>query len=274
MKVAWKGIISLGLVKVPVHLYRATGEHGIQLRQIHETDGGIVKQKRFCESEQKEIPYQEVSKGYEVAPGVVVKLTQEDLSALRTPSEKKIEIFSFINLSRIDPLMFSAAYYIGPSGRPAVKPYTLLRSALKDARKVAVTKVTLWSRETPAIVRIHADVLLLHTLHWPDEIRPTLGIAPAVEESVTKKEIDEAKLLVEELSRDFDLRSLEDEYQERLQRVISARLQGLEVSYAGSASAPSVGEIDLSPLLEESVQRARRINKASREDSGRRRKKL
>ncbi|MEU5973221.1 Ku protein [Streptomyces sp. NPDC047315] len=257
MRATWKGAISFGLVTIPVQLFTATEEHDLPLRQVHVQDGSRVRMRRFCEAEDKEIPYAEVARGYEAPDGSMITLTDEDLADLPLPSKKVIDVLAFVDAEAIDPLMLSKAYYVGSTDRSAAKPYALLRDALAQAGQIAVTKIALRSREALAVLRVRDDTLVLQTCLWPDEVRPAAGIAPEGEAAIRPQELKMARSLMDTLSEDFDLDSLHDEYQEALRLVVEAKLQGVEPPHEAEA-APNGGKvIDLMAALESSVRAAK-----------------
>ncbi|GGO95919.1 non-homologous end joining protein Ku [Wenjunlia tyrosinilytica] len=257
MRSIWKGIISFGLVSVPVQLFSAIQEHRVPLHQVHADDGGRIRLRRVCEEEGKEIPYQEIAKGYEAPDGRTVILTDEDLAQLPLPSKKTIDVLAFVDEDTIDPIMFSTPYYVGSADRAGAKPYTLLREALVDAGQVAVTKVTLRTRESLAVLRVHDDVLVLQTMLWPDEVRPASEAAPEGDTKVRPQELKMARSLMDTLSEGFDLGELHDEYQEALQQVVEARLQGVEPPREAEEVPAASNVIDLMSALRDSVKSVR-----------------
>ncbi|MGW2545808.1 non-homologous end joining protein Ku [Kitasatospora sp. NPDC001574] len=257
MQTTWKGTISFGLVSIPVHLYSATQEHDVPLHQVHAKDGGRVRMKRYCEQEAKEVPYAEIAKGYESPDGRTVTLTDEDLADLPLPSKKIIDVLAFVDAAEIDPLMFSKAYYVGVADKAAAKPYALLRDALVESGQIAVTKIALRTRESPAVLRVHDGTLVLQTCIWPDEVRPAAGIAPEEEVTVRPQELKMARSLMETLSEDFDLGQLHDDYQKALQQVIEARLQGVEVPHEEEPGEAPDNVIDLMEALRSSLRQAK-----------------
>jgi len=253
MRTTWKGSISFGLVTVPVQLYSATEEHDVPLHQVHAKDGSRVRMKRFCEAEGKEIPYQEIVRGYESPDGRSITLTDEDLADLPLPSKKVIDVLAFVDADAIDPLMFSKPYYVGVADRAAAKPYVLLRDALAESGQIAVTKIALRSRESLAVLRVYGDTLVLQTCIWPDEVRPAVDIAPQDDVKVRPQELKMARSLMETLSEDFDLAELHDEYQHALQQVVEARLQGVEPPHGEVTPATGAEVIDLMSALQASI---------------------
>ncbi|MEV7598604.1 Ku protein [Kitasatospora sp. NPDC089797] len=257
MQTTWKGTISFGLVSIPVHLYSATQEHDVPLHQVHAKDGGRVRMKRYCEREEKEVPYAEIAKGYESPDGRTVTLSDEDLADLPLPSKKIIDVLAFVDAAEIDPLMFSKAYYVGVADKAAAKPYALLRDALVESGRIAVTKIALRTRESPAVLRVHDGVLVLQTCIWPDEVRPAAGIAPEEDVTVRPQELRMARSLMDTLSEDFDLSQLHDDYQQALQQVITARLEGVELPHEEEADAAPDNVIDLMEALRSSLKQAK-----------------
>ncbi|MBV2155260.1 Ku protein [Kitasatospora sp. SUK 42] len=257
MQTTWKGTISFGLVSIPVHLYSATQEHDVPLHQVHAKDGGRVRMRRYCEREEREVPYAEIAKGYESPDGRTVTLTDEDLADLPLPSKKIIDVLAFVEADEIDPLMFSKAYYVGVADKAAAKPYALLRDALVESGRIAVTKIALRTRESPAVLRVHDGTLVLQTCIWPDEVRPAAGIAPEEDVTVRPQELKMARSLMDTLSEDFDLAQLHDDYQQALQQVITARLEGVEVPHEEEPGEAPDNVIDLMEALRSSLKQAR-----------------
>lgn len=258
MRSMWKGIVSFGLVSIPVQLYSATQEHSVPLHQVHAKDGSRIRMRRVCEEEGEEVPYRDIAKGYEAPDGRTVVLSDEDLANLPLPSKKTIDVLAFVDADTIDPLMFSNAYYVSTADRSGAKPYTLLRQALEETGQIAVTKVTLRTRESLAVLRVHEDVLVLQTMLWPDEVRPAAQAAPDGDVQVRPQELKMALSLMATLSEGFELSGLHDEYQEALQQVVEARLQGVEPPQEEAEAADEGNVIDLMAALRGSVKAARR----------------
>ncbi|MFF7676214.1 Ku protein [Actinacidiphila glaucinigra] len=248
----WKGAIGFGLVSIPVKLYAATEEHGVSLHQVHAEDGGRIRMKRFCEKEGKEVPYAEIAKGYEDESGRTVVLTDEDLADLPLPSKKLIDVLAFVDADDIDPLSLSRAYYVGAE-TAAAKPYVLLREALSSSGKAAVTKIALRTRESLALLRVHEDVLVLHTMYWPDEVRAAEGLAPPEKVTVRPQELKMARSLMDTLSEDFDLESMHDEYQHAMDELVAARLEGEPVPEMAEVTAAPDNVVDLMAALQASI---------------------
>ncbi|RKE17185.1 Ku protein [Streptomyces sp. TLI_171] len=258
-QVTWKGVITFGLVSVPVQLYAATEEHsGPSLHQVHAKDGSRIRMKRFCEAEGKEVPYSEIAKGHESPDGRQVVLNDEDLAELPLPSKKVVDVLAFVPAESIDPLMYSKAYYVGTADKAPAKPYVLLRDALRESGQIAVTKVTMRTRESLAVLRVHDDTLVLQTCLWPDEVRSAEGMAPDENVTVRPQELKMARSLMDTLSEDFDLSALHDEYQAALQELIDAKLAGVETPHLEErADSGEADVIDLMAVLRSSVKAAK-----------------
>ncbi|MFF5762138.1 Ku protein [Streptomyces tanashiensis] len=258
MRSIWNGAISFGLVSIPIKLVNATESRSVSFRQIHTEDGGRVRYKKVCELDGEEVPQAEIGKAYEDADGTMIPITDEDLAALPLPTAKTIEIVAFVPAGQIDPLQMDAAYYLSANGVPAAKPYTLLREALKRSDRVALAKYALRGRERLGMLRVVDDVIAMHGLLWPDEIRAPEGVAPETPVTVREAELDLADALMATLG-EVDISTLHDDYRTAVEEMIAAKAAGGE-----GVAPPSTGEetgggrvIDLMAALENSVRAAR-----------------
>ncbi|MGV9787780.1 non-homologous end joining protein Ku [Streptomyces sp. NPDC003435] len=255
MRSIWNGAISFGLVSIPIKLVNATESHAVSFRQVHSEDNGRIRYRKVCELEDREVTQSEIGKAYEGADGEMIPITEDDLSHLPLPTARTIEIVAFVPAERIDPLQMDAAYYIAAAGAPAAKPYTLLREALKRSHKVAIAKFALRGRERLGMLRVVGDVIVLHGLLWPDEVRAPEGVAPDVDVTVRDQELDLADALMDTLG-EVDLDDLHDEYREALEEVIAAKAAG-ETPPETPAPAEGGKVLDLMAALEKSVREAR-----------------
>ncbi|MGW0779541.1 non-homologous end joining protein Ku [Streptomyces sp. NPDC002913] len=254
MRSIWNGSISFGLVSIPVKLMNATENHSISFRQIHVADGGRIRYHKVCELDEEEIPASETVKAYEDADGTVIPVTDEDLASLPLPTAKTIEIEGFVPASAIDPLQLDSAYYLSANGVPAAKPYALLREALRRSGKVAVAKYALRGRERLGMLRVVDDVIAMHGLLWPDEIRAPEGVAPDSGVKIRDAELDLADALMNTLG-DADLDALRDDYREAVEELVTAKAAGEPVGEA-EGEEPEGKVIDLMAALESSVRAA------------------
>ncbi|MFH8685724.1 Ku protein [Streptomyces anulatus] len=257
MRSIWNGAISFGLVSIPIKLVNATENHSISFRQIHLADGGRIRYRKVCELDEEEVSGGEIGKAYEDADGTMIPITDEDLAQLPLPTAKTIEIVAFVPADRIDPLQMDAAYYLSANGVPAAKPYTLLREALRRSNRVAVAKYALRGRERLGMLRVVDDVIAMHGLLWPDEIRAPQDAAPDGDITVRDAELDLADALMDTLG-EVDMDSLHDDYREAVEELVAAKAAGEIVLPAEPEDTGDGKVIDLIAALENSVRAARK----------------
>jgi DNA end-binding protein Ku len=258
VRAIWKGAVSFGLVSVPVKLYAATESHDISFRQVHAKDGGRIKYQRVCSIDGEEVPYADIAKGYETEDGQMVILDDDDLAELPASSSREISVEKFVPADQIDPMWLEKSYYLEPD-KAAAKPYALLREAIKEADRMAVVTVSLRTRMTTAVLRVHDDVIVMQTMMWPDEIRePKFAGLDAADMDVKPNELKMAKMLVETLAGDYDPDDFEDDYQQAVEALVQTKLEGGEVTRT-EQEKPSGGEVvDLLAALQKSVDAARK----------------
>jgi DNA end-binding protein Ku len=264
MRSIWKGSISFGLVSIAVKLYSATEEKDVAFHQVHRTDGGRIRYKRTCTVCGEEVAYNDIAKGYELADGDMVVLTDDDLAELPLTTSREIDVLQFVPLEQVDPIYFSKSYYLEPDPK-ATKAYVLLRDTLEESGKVAIVKVALRRRESLATLRVREGVLTMETMLWPDEIREPafdfLGESP----EVRRQELAMAASLVESLSGDFDPAEYTDQYREALDSVIQAKIEGRDLVPAPDTADSGGGGtvVDLVAALQASIDAAKRGRSAS-----------
>lgn len=256
MRSIWNGAISFGLVSIPIKLVNATENHSVSFRQVHLPDGGRIRYRKVCELDGEEVTAADIGKAYEDADGSMIPITDEDLGSLPLPTAKTIEIVAFVPADTIDPLQMDTAYYLSANGVPAAKPYTLLREALKRSRKVALAKYALRGRERLGMLRVVDDVIAMHGLLWPDEIRAPEEAAPEGDVSVRDAELDLADALMNTLG-DVDMDSLHDDYREAVEELIAAKASGESLEPPESDGSGDGKVIDLLAALESSVRAAK-----------------
>src|SRR5690348_16144602 len=274
MRSLWAGAISFGMVVIPVKLYAATEQRDVAFRQVHREDGGRIQFRRVCSVDGQEVPYADVAKGYELATGDVVVLTDDDLKELPLATAKRIDVLRCAPAGQLDPILANKAYYLEPE--PAgVRAYVLFRDALERSGRVAVAKVAIRQREALAALRVREDVLVLETLLWPDEIRTPDFKFLDENVDVRSQELKMAASLIDTMTEDFDPSAYRDAYREALEALFQAKIEGNEVVRPDgpgiSADRPS-GPADLTETLRASVAaaKANRANDA-KEASGARR---
>ena len=259
MRAIWKGAVSFGLVSINVKLYPATEEKDIRFHQVHRTDGGRIRYKRVCSVDGEEVSYDDVAKGFD-AGGEMIVLDDADFAELPLSTSHTIEVLEFVPATQVDPILYARSYYLEPDEN-ATKPYVLLRDALAGSDRVAVVKVALRQREQLAVLRVRDDVLVMHTMLWPDEIRKPEFEFLDEDVRVRQQELTMARSLIESMTTDFQPEEFSDDYRSALQQVIDAKIAGREIMTPQPAEERQAA--DLMAALRASVERARAHQKGS-----------
>jgi DNA end-binding protein Ku len=258
MRAMWKGSVSFGLVSIPIQLYAATENKNVSLRQVHEADGGRIQYKRFCTVDGQEVPYAEIAKGYELPDGEMVVITDAEMAELPLPTQRTIDVLEFVPLESIDPIQYDRTYYLEPQ-KNAVKPYLVLRDALHKSSQVAVAKVAVRQRESMAVLRVHADVLVMTTILWPDEVRePDFPFLRDDPPQIRPQELTMAGSLIDSLAEPvFEPEKYRDQYREALEQMIEAKVAGEETAKPAAVTAKA-DVVDLMAALQASVDAAKK----------------
>lgn len=256
----WSGSLSFGLVNVPVKVVSATRQKDVRFNLLHEKDGGRIDMKRFCTIEEKEVPYEEIAKGWKVGPDEYVMVHDEDFATIAAEKTDQIEILDFVDSSEIDPIYYEKPYYLVPE-KGAGKAYGLLVEAMRRQGRVAIAKVVMRQKERLVAVRVIEDVLAMTTLLFHDEVIATRDLE---EEKATAKaktapverEIEMAEKLIESLTTEFKPDKYRDEYRERVLEMLEAKAEGK--TYSSPAPSPVKRPKDLVEALQASLEAARR----------------
>ncbi|MEU0537516.1 Ku protein [Amycolatopsis tolypomycina] len=263
MRAMWKGSVSFGLVSIPIQMYAATENKNVSLRQVHEADGGRIQYKRFCTIDGQEVPYAEIAKGYELPDGEMVVITDAEMAELPLSTQRTIDVLEFVPLESIDPIQYDRTYYLEPQ-KNAVKPYVVLRDALHKSSQVAIAKVAVRQRESMAVLRVHADVLVMTTMLWPDEVRePDFPFLRDDPPQIRPQELTMAGSLIDSLAEPvFEPEKYHDHYREALEQMIEAKVAGDETTKPAAVTAKS-DVVDLMAALQASVDAAKKSRQAA-----------
>jgi DNA end-binding protein Ku len=260
----WKGVVSFGMVSIPVRLYNATESSAkVSFRQLCPDHRAPVNYKRWCAEGDHEVSFGEILKGYEVGKDRYVIINDKDLDNLPLATAHSIDIQEFVPADEIEPgLYFKNAYYMEPE-ELGKKPYQLLRKALEATGRMAVAKIALRDREHLCALHSTGPGLLMNTLNWPDEIRSTEGLKGLDGDvKINPKELEMAKALIESLADSFDPSRYKDEYKEAVMRVVQAKIDGEVIE---APAAPQTAKVmDLMEALRASVAAAKK-SRATRE---------
>lgn len=250
----WNGVVSFGMVSIPVRLYPATSSQDIAFNELHTKCHGRLKRIRWCPIDKYEVPADEVVKGYEYAKGQYVEMSDEDFEDLPIPSKHTVALDTFVKSEEIDPVYYDTSYVLEPE-EIGKKPYVLLMHALKKKQMIAVGHITIRKKEQLCVLRAEKGNLMLETLYYADELRVDLG-KELPDVKITEAEEKMAESLVELSVGEFDAKEYKDAYREALLKVIEAKLEGKHVVSAPTPEATQV--TDLMEALRQSVEAAKR----------------
>ena len=255
----WTGAISFGLVTVPVRLYSAVNRKTVRFHQLSGKTGTRVAQKRVDSQTQEEVPYEEIVKGYELAPDRYVVIEPGELEALQPEKSRSIEIEDFVELSQIDPIFYDHPYYLAP-GPGGAKPYRLLLEAMRETGKVAIARVVIRGKEQLVAIRPMGDVLGMATKLFADEIldpNRLEELPDSAEAKTNKREVDIAKQLVGSLAGDFKPDRYRDSYREQVLELIERKAHGEQIAVQPPPEEVSPPAPDLMSALKASLDAVR-----------------
>ncbi|MFJ8146433.1 Ku protein [Streptomyces sp. NPDC096048] len=254
----WTGVITFGLVSVPVGLFTATQDHTVHFHQLQRGTSDRIRNRRVNERTGEEVGPGDIVKGYEVGEGEYVVVEPEELDEIAPGRSQTLEITDFVDLDRIAPVYFGRTYYVAPRGKEYLKVYELLRTALAEAGKVGVATFVMRNRQYLTALRAEDEVLMLQTLHWADEVRDPVEELPELPEGRAGrgKELDMAMRLVDALSGPWDPARYHDTYQEKVRELVRAKAEGKEVAVAEEAPR-ATNVVDLMEVLQGSLEQAK-----------------
>ena len=253
----WTGAISFGLVNVPVKLVTAVSQKDVRFHQLHGKDHSRIQQRRWNPTLEEEVPFEELVKGYEIAPNRYVIIEPGELESLDPKASRTIDIEEFVDLDQIDPVYFDKPYYLLPD-KGAEKAYALLVDAMTRTNKVALARFVMRTKQYLAAVRATEGALVLSTMNYADEVvsLSDLNGLPRELPEVTDRELAMATQLVESLSADFEPSKYTDTYREKVMALIEAKAEG-EVVVHGPADEEPAKVLDLMAALEASLKAAK-----------------
>ncbi|MET9351878.1 Ku protein [Streptomyces sp. NPDC006617] len=265
----WTGVITFGLVSVPVGLFTATEDHTVHFHQLQRGTSDRIRNRRVNERTGKEVDADDIVKGYEVSEGEYVVVEPEELDEIAPGRSRTLEITDFVDLDRIEPVFFGRTYYLAPRGKEYLKVYELLRTALADTGKAGVATFVMRNRQYLTALRAEDRVLLLQTLHWADEVRDPVEELPELpSDRVGRgKELDMALRLVDALSGDWEPARYRDTYQEKVRELVRAKAEGEEVAVAEEAPG-ATNVVDLMEVLRGSLEQAKGKGKGKSTGTG------
>ena len=251
MRAIWKGALSFGLVNIPVHMYTASREKEFSFVMLHKKDMSQIRYARICKAEEKEVPWDEIVKGYEIDKGEYVVLEDQDFEKANLKKTKSIEIISFIDADEVDSVYYVKPYYLEPE-KNAGNAYTLLREALKKSKKVGLARYILHNREHLAVLKVHDNILIINELRYQNELIKAEDLKIPASNKSNGKELDIAIQLIDQLTSKFTPQKFKDTYSEEIKQIIKQKSKGRLVQPKGQEPKPTK-VYDLMSLLQASV---------------------
>ena len=260
----WKGSISFGLVNIPIALYPATRREEFKFRLLRKSDLSPVSYKRVAEKDGKEVPWDQIVKGYEYEKGKYVVLKDEDFERVDLEATQTVDIQDFVDQEEIDPIFFYKPYYLEPQ-KGGDKAYALLRDALKDSNKVGIAKVVIKTRQYLAGVKPEDGVLVLELMHFADELADPGKLHVSKKTEVGKLEMNMAKSLIDSMSSKWNPEKYRDDYREALMEVIEEKVEagGKEIEEKPKKARKPTKVIDLVSVLQKSLEQTGGKKKAT-----------
>jgi len=254
MRPTWKGSISFGLVYIPISVYPATREEKLSFRQLRKTDLSPIKYKKVAEADMKEVPADQIVKGYEYEKGRYIIMSDEDFEKVRIESTHSIDITDFVDLDDVDPKFFYKPYFL-EAQKGGEKAYALLHKALSGTGKIGIAKVVIANREYLAAVKPDGLFLVLELMHFASEVlTPEELNRPKTE--LNDKELKMANALIESMSSDWQPEKYRDEYRDAVMEIIENKAKNKQVPAAPAAAPRSTNVVDLVKVLQESINRS------------------
>jgi DNA end-binding protein Ku len=221
----WTGSLTIGLVNVPVKLYPMIYDRGISFRFLHKSDGHPLKYQKVCTKDQKVIPWQEVAKGYEIAKNEYVIFDKEELEAVKPESDKRIRLDKFVDYFSVDPIYFDRSYALMPD--KSSDAYSLLLTAFEKKGKAGVGRITLRTKEYPALLHAYKGAIVLTTLRYAYDVVNPQGFEELKKlKEPEKTELDIAVKIVTDLSGEFDITEYKDNYRQKVEELIKKKVKG------------------------------------------------
>jgi DNA end-binding protein Ku len=266
----WSGSLSFGLVNVPVTLETAVRDLDLHFRQLHEKDGAPVEVQRFCSEEDVEVPYEEITHGYELDDSRQIIVSDLELEAIEPRRTRTIDVEQFVDLDEVDPIYFDHPYFLVPAGEDdgTRRAYRLLVEVMSSTDRAALGRFVMRAKEHLAIVRARDGVLTLTTMLFADEVRPAKDVDGATQKShqPTRQQLNAAVAIIEELSCEWDPGKHKDRYRARLQSVVQRKRKGHTITMPDADGGPEPAP-DLMEALERTLAEMTGGSKSSRSKS-------
>jgi len=256
MRAIWSGSLNFGLINIPVQLASASKENVLKFHLLDKHGNCPISYARVCRTTGKEVPYKDIVKGYEYEEGDYVVLYDEDFKKAFPRKTHSIDIVSFTDDNEIEPEFYEKPYFVEPD-KKAEKAYVLLRDALKKSGKMGIGKFILRDREHICAIRAEGKAIMLIQLRYEDELRLPKGINLPAEADYSKKEMDIALMLIDQLSSHFEAEEFKDTYTEKLEKVIEEKAKGKPIHVQEEKEASPKHMKNLMSMLKKSLQKVK-----------------
>jgi DNA end-binding protein Ku len=258
MRAIWKGNISFALVSIPISLFSATRRNELSFHYLHKKDMSTVSYKRFCDTENVEVQWEELTRGYEYEKDQYIEITDEDLDNADVELTKTIQIQEFVQGDEIDPVFFDKPYYLEPQ-KGGERAYALMRDALAQSKKVGIAKVVLKSREHLAAVKSVGNMMTLQTMRFAHEIVDAGSLNLPQKAEISKKEMDLANTLIDSMSDKFDAGKYKDDYYDKVLGIIQMKIAGVSPQAPAATAGPGPAKVvDLMEILKQSLNETKK----------------
>ena len=252
----WSGSIAFGLVNIPVGMHTAVRDSRPRFRLLHAKDHAPINLERVCQKDGTAVSWNDLVKGFEYEKGRFVVVTKEDFEAAALEKTRTIDIRDFVKADAIDDRFFDRPYYLTP-GKGADAAYAVLREAIRQSGRIGVAKFILRNVQHLAAVEAIGDALVLSTLRFPDELVDVKTYSFPAKSGVTKKDLQLAVMLVEQLAAEWTPDRYTDDYRENLMRVIKAKMKGKKAKLVAGERPREADVVDLMERLRSSLDQAR-----------------
>jgi DNA end-binding protein Ku len=257
MRSMWKGHLRFSLVTIPIQIFNAVDNSGqISFNQVHGTDNGKIKYKKVCSECEKEVPMEEIIKGYEYAPEQYVVLKPEELANIKLESNKAIDIEAFVDIKEVHPSRFEAVYYIGPSAAIGVPTFNLLYKALSKAGKAGVGRIVLREKEDVVLLVPENQGFIMYKLRYPEELKKIDEVPDLKDVAVDDAQLQLAETLIGSLTKKFDDIVFEDQYKKAVLDIVNQKIAGKQVINIDEPKETSP-VIDIMDALRASIEEAK-----------------
>ncbi len=252
----WSGTISFSLVAIPVQLVKAVEPGRVSFHLLHSKDYSPLARKMFCPQEEGIIPPDEIIRGFEIAPGRYIPITDEELESLAPERSRTIEILEFIDMQEVDPIYYDHPYYLVPA-KGGEKAYRLLVEVMRRTNKAGLARFVLHEREYLVAVKSTEGALALITLHYSEEILSAEDIEPA-EVKIEADETSRLKQRIEKMLTDFNPEHYADERRKKLMDLLQQKAKAkAPVEAPVVEEEAGAGPPDLIAALEESMRKVK-----------------